>query len=302
MNASIHDYTRLGIVHFMAYPQCASGDGDILTSIRTLAHDPYFNVLEITRINDAAARKEIRAIAAATTTDLAFGAQPIILGGKLDLNHPVEGERRKAVETLCGAIDQASDMGCESFVVLSGPNSPDFEAGKARLVDSLKALCAYAQPKGIPIVLETFDQEPYAKNCLIGATRDAVEVSEKVREAFPDFGILLDLSHLPLQHEDPGEALRRAGDHLVHAHIGNCAMDDPSHPAYGDNHPCFGCEGGRNGVDELRRFLEDLLEIGYLSAGGRNILSFEVKPMPGETSEYVLDNCKQTLAKAWELI
>src|SRR5690606_9316248 len=78
MNASIHDYTRLGIVHFMAYPQCASGDGDILTSIRTLAHDPYFNVLEITRINDAAARKEIRAIAAATTTDLAFGAQPII--------------------------------------------------------------------------------------------------------------------------------------------------------------------------------------------------------------------------------
>jgi sugar phosphate isomerase/epimerase len=150
--------------------------------------------------------------------------------------------------------------------------------------------------------LETFDRVPFGKNCLIGPTRDAVEVSEAVRAKYDNFGIMLDLSHLPLQHEEPAEAIAMAGNHLVHAHMGNCAMDDPAHPAYGDNHPCFGAPGTRNGVDELKIYLEALLESGYLGSGTKRILSFEVKPMAGETSEYVLENCKDTLQTAWERI
>ena len=302
MKQYVHDYSRIGIVHFMAYPQCASGEGDVLTSIRSLSDDPYFNVLEITQIRDGAVRKQVRNIALETGTDLAFGAQPILLGGKLNLNHPDAAERQKAIDAVKVGIDQAADMGCRGVAVLSGTVSEDRAAAKARLIESLKQLCAYGEPKDISIVLETFDQVPYGKNCLIGPTRDAVDVSEKVREDCPEFGIMLDLSHLPLQGENPVDAIRCAGEHLMHAHMGNCAMDDPTHLAYGDNHPSFGAPGTRNGANELMVYVEALLESGYLRPGGRNVLSFEVKPMPGETSEFVLDNCKQTLQQAWEKI
>jgi sugar phosphate isomerase/epimerase len=302
MQQSIHDYVKLGIVHFMAYPECASGEGDLVTSISSLAHDPYFNVLEITQIKDGAVRQAVRDIAAQTSTALVFGAQPILLGGKLNLNDPDESGRHEAIAAVQKGIDQAAEMGCHGVAVLSGAVSEDRGSAKARLVDSLRQLCAYGRPKGIPVVLETFDQVPYGKNCLIGPTRDAVEVSEKVREEYPAFGLMLDLSHLPLQDETPSEAITLAGRHLVHAHMGNCAMDDPSHPAYGDNHPCFGAPGTRNGVEQLQAYLEALLASGYLSEGGNRILSFEVKPMAGETSAHVLENCKETLRAAWERI
>ena len=80
-------------------------------------------------------------------------------------------------------------------------------------------------------------------------------------------------------------------------------MDDAAHPAYGDNHPRFGAPGTRNDVREVAEFLRALLEWGYLSnKGEKRTVSFEVKPMPGETAEDIIANCKQTLDAAWKLV
>ena len=154
----------------------------------------------------------------------------------------------------------------------------------------------------MPLVMETFDQVPFGKNCLIGPNADAVAVSKEVRKEFPDFGIMLDLSHLPLQHEESAPAIKLAGEHMVHAHIGNCAMDDASHPAYGDNHPRFGAPGTRNDVKELTEYLRALLDNGYLSTTNRRVLSFEVKPMSGEDSEAIIAGSKRTLDQAWRML
>jgi len=183
--------------------------------------------------------------------------------------------------------------------VLSGPVTEDRAAAKERLIDSLKQLCAYAMQKDIKIALETFDQVSYGKNCLMGPTAEAVPLSEEVRKEFPEFGLLLDLSHLPLLEESAEHALTTARDHLVHVHIGNCAMDDPDHPAFGDNHPRFGAPGTRNDVPELVEFLKVLMDIGYLSVGNRRVVSFEVKPLPGEHVAAVIAGSKRTLLEAW---
>lgn len=302
MNGTIHDYARVGIVHFMAYPACAGGEGPVLESIQCIANDAYFEVIELTRIKDDARRMAVRSIAEQAKVDLYFGAQPILLGGGFDLNHADSAERQKAIDAVKSGIEQAQELACKGVAVLSGKVSADKAAATQRLVHSLKELAAYARSKGMPLVMETFDQVPFGKNCLIGPNADAVAVSKEVRKEFPDFGIMLDLSHLPLQYEESETAIKLAGDHLVHAHIGNCAMDDPAHPAYGDNHPRFGAPGTRNDVKELTEYLRALLDNGYLSTMNRRVLSFEVKPMAGEDSEAIIAGSKRTLDEAWRAL
>ena len=197
MNDPLQDYIKVGLVHFMAWPGCMGGDGPILESMSTLASDPFFEVVELTRINDPELRDAVVSLLNDANMEVGFGAQPILLGQGLDLNHAVDYDRRAAIDAIKGAIDQASTMGIAGVGVLSGRPGDEKPAAIGRLVDSLNELCAYAAARGCRIVLETFDQVSFGKNCLIGPTRDAVEVSEAVRANHPDFGLLLDLSHLP---------------------------------------------------------------------------------------------------------
>jgi sugar phosphate isomerase/epimerase len=266
----------------------------------TLANDDDFHVIEVTKMNDAAVRRDVRDLAKDTNTTLCFGAQPILLGGQLDLNHADPAERQKAVDAVVAGFDQAVELGAKSAAVLSGPVSDDKEAARDRLIESLNALCAAAEERGLDLAIETFDQVPFGKNCLIGPTTEAVAVSEAVRKSHPAFGLMLDLSHLPLLNEASDYAIETAGDHLIHAHIGNCAMDDSSHPAYGDNHPYFGAPGTRNDVPELTEYLRALVKFGYLSKGDPKIVSFEIKPMAGDNAEIIVADSKRKLFEAWE--
>jgi sugar phosphate isomerase/epimerase len=148
------------------------------------------------------------------------------------------------------------------------------------------------------VCIETFDRS-IDKKSLIGPNALAVELSKTVRRDHPTFGLMLDLSHLPLQFETSEAALTVAKDHLVHAHIGNCVVSDRSHPLYGDLHPRFGVEGGENDVPELVEYLRVLREIGYVGDGKQNVVAFEVKPAAGDTSSIVIANAKRTLIEAW---
>ena len=296
------DYMRVGLVHFMAYPAVMGGEGPVLETIEPLLQDPFFDVIEVTHVRDDALPEKLAALFEQAGVEPCFGAQPILLGNKLDLNHSQLEDRGKAVAAVKRGLDQAARMGCRAASVMSGPVREDKAAAREQLVESLTELTAYAKAKGMTLALETFDQAPFAKNCLIGPTAEAVDVAKLVRGEHPDFGLLLDLSHLPLLNEESGEALKMAREYLTHAHIGNCAMDDPDHPAYGDNHPRFGAVGTRVGVDELAKYLQALVDIGYLSRGKRGIVSFEVKPMPGESSEAIIAGSKRALMAAWRQV
>lgn len=303
-SSSIYKYADVGLIHFMAYPQCMKGEGPVLETLAEICRDDYFTLAEITWIKDPEVRKAAKAMLQLSGIKYAFGAQPALLSQKLNLNDPDEAGRRKAVDQIKACIDEAVEMDCSGLAFLAGkdPGEADREKGLELLFESVCEICDYAQSRGgLPIALETFDRLEFGKNAILGPTALAVPFAEKVRAKYPNFGLMMDLSHLPLLGESVEEMLVPAKDLLVHVHVGNCVMRDAAHPAYGDEHPSFGCEGGENGVDELSAFLEGLFKIGYLDGVTPKPLSFEVKPIVayGESSEMVVANAKRALNKAW---
>ncbi len=305
MKGRPQDFMRVGMIHFMAYPQAMKPGGPVVETLQALCADDYFSLVEVTRIPDAATRARAIAAVSKAGREALFGAQPALLAGKHDLNSPDVRARQAAVDAARACLAEAVEWKAQGLALLSGPVPAPEQRAAARswLVASLKELCEFSRRQGnIPILLEVFDQLPFGKNCLIGPTSEAVAVARHVTGFYPAFGLLLDLSHLPLQGESAAQALGAAAPFLKHVHIGNCVMRDSAHPAYGDNHPLFGCPGGENGVEELALFLRELFKIGYLREGARAAVSFEIKPYGDQTSEQVLANAKETLDAAWKRV
>ena len=149
------------------------------------------------------------------------------------------------------------------------------------------------------IALETFDAD-IDKAALMGPSERSAEFAAAVNRA--NFGLMVDLSHLPLLRETSQHCAEAVKDHVVHLHVGNCVMRDESHAAYGDAHPRFGIEGGESDVSELAEYLKAFIDIGFLNGKHQPFMSFEVKPVEGESSEVVIANAKRALRQAWAMI
>jgi sugar phosphate isomerase/epimerase len=290
---------KVGIVHFMAFPECTKGEGPIYDTLTKIVEDDFFSSVEVTWIKDPAERKRVRSLLAASQMAVGYGAQPPLLMGKLNLNSFDAGERQKAIDQVKACTDEAAEIGAKAIAVLSGPDPGEKRDEAFRLlVDSLHQLAAYAKDKGLRFILESFDSK-YDKKCLIGPAKDALALSKAMKKDFPDFGIMVDLSHLPIQDESPKKSLGTLKKmHIAHIHIGN-AVKQQGHSLYGDLHPRFGTPGGENDVPQLVDFLKALFEIEYLGKGKRPIVAFEVKPYGEETSGVIIANAKRTLLDAW---
>lgn len=304
MNVSWKKYLKVGVVHFMAFPQTLKGEGPVLETLEQVLTDDFFDVIEITTIRDKEVRRRAKAMLDSSKITVTYGSQPVQLVNKLNLNSFDSAERSQALERCKACIDEAVEMGAFGAAFLSGPDPGPEKRKEATelLFDSLSQLCAHAANQGdLKVVVETFDQD-IDKKALVGPNAEAALLSARLRKEHNNFGLMLDLSHLPLQHETIEHALNAAKDHLVHAHVGNCVLRDRNHPAYGDQHPRFGLPGGENDVPQVTEYIRMLMKIGYLKENAPRILSFEVKPMADESSEIVLANAKRTLREAWELV
>ena len=303
MKQSLHDFMRVGIVHFMAYPSANTTD-TYLSTIEDIVADEFFSAIEVTSAPDEQTAQIARALLDAGGVAVGFGAQPILLGNKGNLNSFDEEERQRAIQLVKRAVDDAYAVGAQKLGLLSGQDvQPELrDEAVALLILSLQELCAYAASQGdLAITLELFDHAT-DKRCLIGSTRMAVQVAAEVRKGNPRFGLMVDLSHLPMQGESPAKALHTTRDYLTHAHIGNCVIRNSKDPRYGDTHPRFGYVGGEIDVPELTEYLRALLDIGYLAEGSDGILAFEVKPAPGESGRAVIAQAKRTLRTAWQRV
>ncbi|MBE6483891.1 MAG: sugar phosphate isomerase/epimerase [Actinomycetaceae bacterium] len=307
MKDDLHNYIRPGIIHFMAYPFASSGDGPIAESVERIVNDDFFEAIEITRINGAKERAAVKKLIDTAGMTVGFGAQPYILKQGLNLSDFDEEKRLQTVEVLKGAVDQAYEMGAKKFGFLSGPkpkDKRDTDRALERLAQSIIEIGRYAKSKGdILLSLETFDDST-EKFALIGTNRLGVELAREVRKAIPDFGLMVDLSHLPMQGETVREAMTVTAEYLNHAHIGTCVISDPDDPAYGDKHPYFSHPKSECHVPEVREFLAGLFDIGYLreDAPERNIVSFEVQPLGDEKVDGVIADAKRVLREAWRLL
>lgn len=301
---------HIGVIHPMAYPEVMKGEGPILETLGKILKDEYFGAVEVSWMKDSSIRAEAAKMLKCAHVDVIFAGQPPLLVQKLDLNSSDETEREKAVAQCKDSVAQAYELGASIMAVLSGPDPGNAERSAAvdRLADSLIEICKYAQSqakdKPLTISLETFDRT-IDKCCLIGPTEDAIELARRVRAECSNFGLTIDLSHQPLLSETIHHMVTTASEFLIHTHIGNCVMCDKEHPAYGDLHPAFGCEQGESDVPEVAEFLRCLMEIGYPTKQvptSKPVISFEVKPMPGEDSKIVVAGAKRVLNDAWMLV
>ena len=300
MNESLHKYMRVGLVHFMAYPSTIKGEGPIVETIRKLALDDYFTAIEITTVKNNDERKKVKQMLDTSHMSVAYGAQPRLLTTGLNINDLSEEGRQKALANLKEGVDEAYEIGATGFAFLSGKyEEATKEESYQALIKSTKEICAYVKSKGnMKVALEVFDYD-VDKKSLIGPADLALRYAKEIRKEYAFFGLMIDLSHIPLIHETIEESILPVKEYITHAHIGNCVVKSPDMPGYGDLHPRFGFPNGENDVKEVVDYLRVLLQIGFLNEHNRPIVSFEIRPFGDEDPDIVIANAKRTLNEAW---
>lgn len=306
MNKDIRQAMRLGIVQFMAYPFSSSGNGPILESVDELAADGYFDVLEMTHINDPAIRKEVRTHAHTAGMQIAYGSQPQVLGQKLNLNSRNPEERKKTLQIILEKVDIAVEMGAVAFAAMSGPDPGEtFRAEEFKLfADSLFQICEKSKNLNpeMDVVIESFDRCAFGKNCLVGPTVEAAAFVKEIQKTYPKFGLMIDLSHLPMLGEGPEEGVTAALPVLRHAHFGNTVIKDPKNPYYGDNHPPFAYQDSENELNELVRYFSALDKAGFLNVDNPPIVSSEIKPLNEGLIKACIGNVKRNVNRAIAIV
>lgn len=298
----INAYCKVGIVHPMLYPATIKGEGPVYETVKKIACDEYFDAIEVTRVVGEDVITKVRKLLETAKIDVFFAAQPILLTQGLNINDIDESRRKIAVDNVKEGIDIASKLGSKGIGFLSGKyeEATKEESYKA-LVISTKELCEYAKQKDMYIVHEIFDFD-IDKKSLIGPTALAKRYADEIKKEYSNFGLMVDLSHVPMYYESIRQALEPIKDHLIHAHIGNTVIKNKDCEAYGDTHPYFGFPNSENDVEQVKEFLEVLFDIGYFSKEKRPFLSFEIKPWGDDDVDAVLINAKRVLNRAWQLI
>jgi sugar phosphate isomerase/epimerase len=304
MDKHWNNYCTMSIVHFMAFPNTIGGEGPIVETLTKIAEDPFFGAVEIGWIKDPQVRAATKSVLNAAHIQVGYGAQSALLLQKLNLNSLDEAERKKALDQLMRCIDEAEEMGAQRVAFLSGKDPGEADRLKALdlLIDSTKRVCAHAAKKGIAMTCEVFDRD-IDKKCLIGPCELSAAYASAVRQDYPEFGLMYDLSHRPLLFEEAEPALAAISKHLVHIHVGNAVVVEGL-PGYGDLHPRFGWPGSANDVPEMVDFVRALFKVGYLKDGpARPWVGFEIKPQgPGETPELVIAGAKRVWQDAWSRV
>lgn len=294
---------RVGTILHVSYKQLGSGEGPILECLKRVVTDPYFEVVEVAHMKDPQVWRQAAEMIHVAGMASSYGGQGRMLGAGLNINDLNEEGRQRALASLKEGIDEAYEMGCEDYAFLAGHYENDtIEESFEALLASTRELCAYAKERGnMPILCEVFDYD-IAKRSLIGPVDRVKRYAETICAEYDNFGIMVDLSHIPMIHETIEENILPIRKYIRHAHMGNTVIKGPECAAYGDEHPRFGFPNSENNVKELAAYLRLLLEIGYLNEEKRPIVSFEVKPFGDEDPDIVLASAKRTLDQAWELV
>jgi len=288
----------LGVVHAQLYPQVMGGEGPVVETAGVIAAEAAVKVIEVSHVRDELTRARLRQLIQSGGLKVIFNAESMILRQKWDLGAESPAALEEAFTGLRGLMDEAAFLGAGLFVVMSGPDTaPEGRAAaRARLAESLKRLCDEGGKLGLAVSLESFDRD-VDKKCLIGPVAEAVEVAKAVKK--DNFGLSLDLSHILLLKESPGESVSQAKNFLLHAQISNCVLAEGS-PSRGDLHPTFGTEGSLASVDQAAEFMRALDKSGFFKKPNGGYVSLEVRPREEEYSSVVLSGALRFLSNTIE--
>lgn len=294
MKESIHKYFQVGIIQWMSYPL-----QDSMESLKAICQDDYFDVIELKGFGEQ--NHAAKALLEQSHLRVCYGAQPRLLGPKMNPNAIDEEERKRAEETLIAGIDEAEFLGAKGIAFLAGKwERTSKDQAYRQLLKTTRNLCDYAAAKGMFVELEVFDFD-MDKAALIGPAPYAAQFAADMRSSHSNFGLVVDLSHFPTTYENSRFVIRTLRPYITHFHFGN-AVVRKNCDGYGDLHPRFGYPNSANDTPELLDYLRVLKEEGFFLAENPYVLSMEVTPRPNEDEEIVLANTKRVLNRAWALL
>lgn len=298
MKDPIQKYFQIGTIQWMSHPPV---NYPLLESVKSLACDPYFTALEVTKVADDGTRVAMKKILEQSHMKVCYGAQPRLLGSGLNPNDINEEGRKKAEATLIEAIDEAEYLGAKGIAFLAGKWEIETKnQAYSQLLKTTRNLCDYAAKKDMMIEIEVFDYD-MDKAALIGPAPYAAQFAADMRITHNNFGLLVDLSHFPTTYETSKFVVQTLRPYITHFHIGNAVVEKGCE-AYGDQHPRFGFPNSANDVEELVDFFTVLKEEGFFNAKNPYVLSLEVKPWGDEDGDIILANTKRVIDRAWALV
>lgn len=142
-------------------------------------------------------------------------------------------ERAHGIEYVRACLEIAEQVGSPTLV---GPfysavgrcwrqSAQEREDDLRRLADVLRGLGDEAARRGVALGIEPLNR---FETSFLNTTSQALELVERVNH--PAVGLSLDLFHLGIEEKQPGDAIRRAGEHLLHLQV---AENDRGTPGTG---------------------------------------------------------------------
>ncbi len=208
MERSIRRYMKVGTILHVSHKELGGGEGPILECLKKIVTDPFFEAVEVAQMKDAGVRKVAAEMIARGHMVTAYGGQGRMLGAGLNINDLCEAGRQKALASLKEGIDEAYEIHAADFAFLAGRyEEATKEASFQALLRSTRELCDYAAQKGdMPVLCEVFDYD-IAKRSLIGPVDMVKRYAETICAEYDNFGLMVDLSHIPMLHETLEENL-----------------------------------------------------------------------------------------------
>ncbi|MCR5161379.1 MAG: sugar phosphate isomerase/epimerase [Lachnospiraceae bacterium] len=298
MKDPIQKYFNVGTIQWMTHP---ARYYSLLESVKIICCDEYFGAYEITHIEDPEERDKVKSMLEQSHMKVCYGAQPRLLGPKLNPNDVDEEGRKKAEAVLIDSVDEAEYMGAKGIAFLAGKWTEETkELQYQQLLKTTRAVCDYAATKGMMVEIEVFDYD-VDKAALIGPAPLAARFAADMRTTNSNFGLLIDLSHIPITHENIADVVRTTRPYITHFHLGN-AVAKKGAKGYGDLHQRFGYPESANDTPELLEYFQVLKEEGFFNKENPYVLSLEVTPTVEEDADIILANTKRVINRAWALL
>lgn len=297
MKEDMHLNMKVGIVHHTAFPSAGSKAGGTLASIMEIVRDPFFDAIEITSIQDPGERSEVKQALLSGGMRVCFHAMPKRAALPLNLAHPIESDRRSALQLLKEAMDEAYEMNAKLLTI-----SHEFIAGAGKdeqtvsaLNESLKEIRRYAASQG---TMKVAYEPPFSATGVLNSGMIRSLIGSHPND--DPVGFLIDLEHWPVSYKINDKAVKLIKKHLTYFRTGNCCMPE----RYRQYNHQLGAGSRHSAVnaDQLAYFLRELYQIGYIGEGRRGLLSLHVNPMDYESPQAVIANGKRTLLEAWRTL
>ena len=302
MSDDLCQYARIGLAHFMLYPNCVREEHLIFDTLPAMLDRGDIEAVDMCLPFDPEQREQLSAMLRASDKRLGFAIHPFPVD-KICLGSTFDNEKALIRMVLDDQLGAAAGCGAESITFVSGIDV-DVEhrpAALAAFADVCRWFCGRAKEHGMIALIEPFDRD-FHRKFLIGPTTECVELIELLRPGIDNLYVQLDMAHVRLSGETFGHAVTTAKPYLGHVHVGNCVMHNRNDPFFGDRHPPFGYPGGEIDVPELTTILRTLLDVGYLSKQSRGTLVIETQPAPGGDVEALIQQGLAKLDVAWRRV